>query len=103
MGNQTITAKQEKMDGVVVKKTSLPLTENSIKVLERRYLKKDADGNATESPEELFRRVARNIAQADSEYGDDTMVEKAEHSFVHDRFAGFGPWDANAPVQHVAH
>ena len=81
MGNQTITSKQEKMDGVAVKKTSLPLTDNAIKVLERRYLKKDADGNATESPEELFRRVARNIAQADSAYGDDAAVEKAEHRF----------------------
>jgi ribonucleoside-diphosphate reductase alpha chain len=81
MGNQTVAAKTQKTDGVAVKKTSLPLTDNSIKVLERRYLKKDADGNATESPEELLRRVARNIAQADKEYGDDAAVEKAEHKF----------------------
>ena len=49
--------------------TDLPLTENSIAVLNRRYLKKDTDGNPTERPEEMFRRVAENVAQADSNYG----------------------------------
>lgn len=49
--------------------TSLALTDNALTVLERRYLKRDEDGNATERPEDMFRRVADNIASADLQYG----------------------------------
>lgn len=45
------------------------LSENSIKVLERRYLKKDNQGRVIESPDELFRRVARAIAESERKYG----------------------------------
>jgi len=45
------------------------LSPNAIKVLEKRYLKKDAKGNCMERPEDLFHRVAKNIAQADLNYG----------------------------------
>jgi len=37
----------------------IKLTENALKVLEKRYLKKDKTGKPTEQPEQLFRRVAR--------------------------------------------
>jgi ribonucleoside-diphosphate reductase alpha chain len=40
------------------------LTENALKVLEARYLRRDPRGRVIETPEELFRRVARSIAQA---------------------------------------
>ncbi len=46
------------------------LTENSIKVLQTRYLKKDKTGKACETPEELFRRVARTAAVSERLYGD---------------------------------
>ena len=49
--------------------TDLKLSENAIKVLEKRYLKKDDDGKPVEAPEDMFRRVAKNIASADSHYG----------------------------------
>jgi ribonucleoside-diphosphate reductase alpha chain len=45
------------------------LTPNSLKVLERRYLKKDDQGKIVESPEELFWRVALAIAQVEKIYG----------------------------------
>src|SRR3989338_8124094 len=45
------------------------LSENARKVLEKRYLKKDSSGLPVESPEEMFRRVAKNIASAGSLYG----------------------------------
>ncbi len=51
-------------------KTAKPvLTENAIKVLERRYLTKDGKGNIIETPEGLFHRVAKIIAAPDQTYG----------------------------------
>ena len=41
------------------------LSENAKKVLEKRYLKRDIKGNVTETPKELFERVAFTIADAD--------------------------------------
>src|SRR4030042_1304001 len=41
------------------------LTQNSLTVLEKRYLKKDEQGKVIETPEEMFHRVARNIASAE--------------------------------------
>ena len=57
----------------------IKLTENAIKVLEKRYLRKDGSGKVIETPEELFKRVAKNIASADKKYGGD--VKKAEKEF----------------------
>jgi len=48
---------------------AMKLSENAIKVLERRYLKKDEKGRLMEKPEEMFRRVAKAIALADKLYG----------------------------------
>jgi len=46
----------------------LRLSQNAITVLERRYLKRDKTGKVIETPEEMFRRVARAIAEADRLY-----------------------------------
>lgn len=46
----------------------LNLSENSIKVLEKRYLKRDKDGNCVETPADMFARVASSIAAADLQY-----------------------------------
>lgn len=48
-------------------------------LLPRRYLNKDENGNVTETPEELFERIAKNIALAEVVYeaqqlGDDAYV-----------------------------
>ncbi|NQT46714.1 MAG: TSCPD domain-containing protein [Candidatus Omnitrophica bacterium] len=60
----------------------LKLTENSLKVLNRRYLRKDMDGNVVETPEGMFRRVAKNIASADKLYGiDDVQLKQVEEEF----------------------
>jgi len=60
----------------------IKLTLNSIKVLERRYLKKDEDGRVVETPKELFQRVSHNIAQADKNYGASAEdVAKTEEEF----------------------
>ena len=44
---------------------TVSLTPHALRVLERRYLAHDPQGRATESPEEMFRRVADNVASAD--------------------------------------
>ena len=45
------------------------LADNALTVLQRRYLVKDATGKAIEEPDDLFWRVAQNIAEADAAYG----------------------------------
>ena len=45
------------------------LSENALKVLERRYLRKDEEGKVVETPEEMFHRVAKAIALAEKAYG----------------------------------
>jgi ribonucleoside-diphosphate reductase alpha chain len=58
------------------------LTENALRVLETRYLCKDERGAVIESPDDLFRRVAGNIAQAERSYGaTDDEVRALEDAF----------------------
>ena len=54
---------------MVVEENKLILSENAIKVLEKRYLKRDKDGNCIETPADMFRRVADTLASADSKFG----------------------------------
>ena len=49
--------------------TTSELTSNAITVLERRYLAKNKDGKVTETPDDMFRRVAYNLSIADQYYG----------------------------------
>lgn len=48
--------------------TPINISENAMKVLEKRYLKKDNEGNVIETPEELFFRVASYIAGAEKKF-----------------------------------
>ena len=52
-----------------VNERSSDLTDNSKVVLHRRYLSKDREGNILEDAEGMFIRVARNLSQADLNYG----------------------------------
>lgn len=47
----------------------LNLSDNAVKVLEKRYLKRDKNGNCTETPADMFRRVASTIAAGDLKFG----------------------------------
>jgi ribonucleoside-diphosphate reductase alpha chain len=61
------------------------LTPNAMTVLKKRYLQKDIQGNVIETPEEMFKRVAKNVAQADRNYHppmDLTPVEEAFYSMM---------------------
>ncbi len=60
----------------------IPLSENSLTVLKRRYLLKDQQGRVIETPKEMFLRVARYIASADRQYGgSDQQVEATAERF----------------------
>ncbi len=58
------------------------LMPNALKVLEKRYLKKNEEGKVTETPEDLFRRIAKTIAHADSKYG----MSEADVALVEEEF-----------------
>ncbi len=64
-------------------KDALSLSENAARVLERRYLRKDAKGRVIEGPEDMFRRVAHHIALAEKNYGDASQAKHAEEIFYH--------------------
>ena len=61
--------------------SDINLTENAQNVLERRYLKKDKQGQVIESPEEMFRRVARAVASAELIYNPEADATAKEEEF----------------------
>ncbi len=61
----------------------LKLSRNAAKVLENRYLIKDGRGAVVEMPSGMFRRVAKNVAQADLNYESTADVEGIEKEFYH--------------------
>lgn len=61
--------------------SSLKLSENALTVLERRYLLKDESGQIIETPEQMFRRVAKFIASADKIYDSAKDIEIVEEEF----------------------
>ncbi|HOX93403.1 MAG TPA: ATP cone domain-containing protein, partial [Syntrophales bacterium] len=60
----------------------LKLSINAMEVLKKRYLLKDDDQNVVEAPGELFRRVARHIAQAEKAFRGSPSVGEAEEKFL---------------------
>jgi len=56
-------------------------SENAMRVLEKRYLKKDERGQIIETPLEMFRRVAQNIASAELHYDHKADVSAGEEEF----------------------
>ncbi len=60
----------------------LNLSKNALTVLEKRYLKRNEEGKVIETPESLFRRVARHVASADALYGKaEVEVKRVEEEF----------------------
>lgn len=59
----------------------LSLTPEALKILEKRYLKRDTQGKVIESPEEMFWRVARNVAEADRLYSSSSSLEEVSEAF----------------------
>ncbi|MDY6916671.1 MAG: vitamin B12-dependent ribonucleotide reductase [Chloroflexota bacterium] len=59
----------------------MAFNETARAVLEKRYLAKDDDGAVVETAEDLFRRVARNIASAELVYDPEADVTRWENGF----------------------
>src|SRR2546421_4483855 len=67
---------------VVAREPDPKLSENALRVLQKRYLKKDDTGRVIETPKELFARVAWNLAQAERNYGaTEAQVEETARKF----------------------
>jgi len=64
-----------------MKKRAAALSDNARKVLAKRYLKQNQQGEAIEAPEDMLARVAENIAQAEKLYKKDADVEKITELF----------------------
>lgn len=56
----------------------MELTANALTVLKTRYLLRDEHGKITETPEKMFRRVARTVASAEKIYGGNAKQREAE-------------------------
>ncbi len=63
------------------KPTSIKISQNSLKVLMERYLLRNDSGKIVETPEELFRRVAENIAKADKKFNKNADLKKTGEEF----------------------
>ena len=61
--------------------SGIKLSDNALRVLERRYLTKDGEGRVIETPQELFRRVARHIASAELIYNPKADASLYEEAF----------------------
>lgn len=96
--------KKSILQGRIDEETDLSLS--ALKILEKRFLKKNSAGKLLETPSQMFRRVAANIAQADAFYGKNPEVNN-ENFFQAMRNLEFLPatpvlLNAGTPVQQLA-
>ncbi|MEE8413055.1 MAG: adenosylcobalamin-dependent ribonucleoside-diphosphate reductase, partial [Dehalococcoidales bacterium] len=70
-----------RLKGVIGVRDDLKLGINAIKVLERRYLLKDEEGKVTETPAQLFRRVAHAIVAAEKSFDPASDSQELEQAF----------------------
>jgi ribonucleoside-diphosphate reductase alpha chain len=62
-------------------KDDLKLPINTMEVLKKRYLLKDDKQNVIETPSELFRRVASNVAKAEANFKSHDTIQNVEEKF----------------------
>ena len=65
----------------ILNETKQKLTPNAIRVLEKRYLRRNRFGEIVETPEDMFRRVAKAVASAELIYNPKSKVEAVEADF----------------------
>ncbi|MEW5862612.1 MAG: adenosylcobalamin-dependent ribonucleoside-diphosphate reductase [Pseudomonadota bacterium] len=62
----------------MTREDGLQLSANALRVLEARYLLRDAERRVIETPAQLFERVARAVAEAEAEFGGEGAAYWAE-------------------------
>jgi len=67
---------------VVPEKQQVELTENALRVLTARYLRKNDDGEPVETADEMLLRVAENIAKAEQTFKSKEPVRKVAREFL---------------------
>jgi ribonucleoside-diphosphate reductase alpha chain len=72
---ETVTLPPSKQDGLA------RISENGLEVLRRRYLRKGLDGKPAENVQEMFWRVASNVARPERAYGDESEYQAAAEQF----------------------
>lgn len=67
------------LDGLT---TSLPYSDNALKVMAKRYLKKDQNEKVCETPEQMMERVAVSLSEVEKRYGkNDEQVAEIRNDF----------------------
>ncbi|KKL69295.1 hypothetical protein LCGC14_2116390, partial [marine sediment metagenome] len=80
----------------------LHLDANALRTLQARYLRKDESGRLTETPEQLFERVAHCIAGAECAHGaPKSAIKKIENVFI--KMMMRGKFLPNSPTLMNAH
>ena len=79
----------------------IPLSASARTVLKRRYLRRDDSLRVVETPRELFRRVAKNVAQAERAYAGnaDGLARAAEEAMARLEFLPNSPTLMNAGAE----
>jgi len=72
-GERTALREKKELLGV---KDDLKLSLNATKVLKKRFLRRDEQGNVLETPGEMFKRVAKDISLADKKYDQDPNISE---------------------------
>jgi ribonucleoside-diphosphate reductase alpha chain len=98
---------REQKEAILGMPTDTKFSLNALKILQQRYLLKDINGKITETPEQLFHRVAKNIADADKNYKGFNAKESEEEFYklmINKDFLPNSPtlMNAGAPLQQLA-
>ncbi len=64
-----------------MKPTEPKLTKTAQKIAEKRYLRTNMEGKVTETPGEMFWRVAKHMAKAEINWGENGIVEETAKQF----------------------
>ncbi len=67
---------------------NLKLSNNAMRIAEKRYLKTDMQGNVVETITDMFQRVANHIAKAEINWGDANTVQQMSNKF-YERMSSF--------------
>jgi ribonucleoside-diphosphate reductase alpha chain len=60
----------------------IDLSENALRILNFRYLKKDIEGNVIETPGEMFERVALHVARAEKNFREHEKTDSIAQDFL---------------------